>query len=130
MKVRLFGKNGQVGWELQRSLAPLGEVIALDRHSSAHCGDLNDLAGLRLSEMAQGFDPVGEVVDWVHFQCVTFELLVGRQIFGRNRIACDNAIPMLVRLTKACAHGAEHKTLEYVNESFGRFAECLKKLAG
>jgi dTDP-4-dehydrorhamnose reductase len=24
------GKNGQVGWELQRSLAPLGEVIALD----------------------------------------------------------------------------------------------------
>lgn len=24
----LFGRNGQVGWELQRSLAPLGEVIA------------------------------------------------------------------------------------------------------
>lgn len=47
MKILLFGKNGQVGWELQRSLAPLGEVIALDRHSSAHCGDLSDLAGLR-----------------------------------------------------------------------------------
>ena len=31
MKILLFGKNGQVGWELQRSLAPLGEVIALDR---------------------------------------------------------------------------------------------------
>ena len=30
MKILLFGKNGQVGWELQRSLAPLGEVIALD----------------------------------------------------------------------------------------------------
>ena len=30
MKVLLLGKNGQVGWELQRALAPLGEVIALD----------------------------------------------------------------------------------------------------
>jgi dTDP-4-dehydrorhamnose reductase len=40
MKILLFGKNGQVGWELQRSLAPLGEVIALDRHSSEYCGDL------------------------------------------------------------------------------------------
>jgi dTDP-4-dehydrorhamnose reductase len=30
MKTLLLGKNGQVGWELQRSLAPLGELIALD----------------------------------------------------------------------------------------------------
>ncbi len=29
MKILLFGCNGQVGWELQRSLAPLGEVLAL-----------------------------------------------------------------------------------------------------
>jgi dTDP-4-dehydrorhamnose reductase len=41
MKILLLGKNGQVGWELQRSLAPLGEVLALDRHSSEHCGDLS-----------------------------------------------------------------------------------------
>jgi dTDP-4-dehydrorhamnose reductase len=40
MKILLLGKNGQVGWELQRSLAPLGEVIALDRHSTEGCGDL------------------------------------------------------------------------------------------
>lgn len=30
MKVLLLGKNGQVGWELNRSLQPLGEIIALD----------------------------------------------------------------------------------------------------
>lgn len=30
MKVLLLGKNGQVGWELQRSLATLGELTALD----------------------------------------------------------------------------------------------------
>ena len=46
MKLLLFGKNGQVGWELQRSLAPLGEVIALDRHSTNHCGDVSNLPGL------------------------------------------------------------------------------------
>ena len=31
MKILLTGKNGQVGWELARALAPLGEVVALDR---------------------------------------------------------------------------------------------------
>jgi dTDP-4-dehydrorhamnose reductase len=46
MKILLLGKNGQVGWELQRSLAPLGELIALDRHSVGQCGDLSNLAGL------------------------------------------------------------------------------------
>ena len=46
MKILLLGKNGQVGWELQRSLAPLGELIALDRHSTEFCGDLSNLAGL------------------------------------------------------------------------------------
>jgi dTDP-4-dehydrorhamnose reductase len=30
MKIVLFGKNGQLGWELQRTLAPLGKVISFD----------------------------------------------------------------------------------------------------
>ncbi len=34
MKILLFGKNGQVGWELNRSLQPLGEIIALDREDA------------------------------------------------------------------------------------------------
>lgn len=34
MKILLLGKNGQVGWELQRALAPLGDVIALDFDSA------------------------------------------------------------------------------------------------
>lgn len=43
----MFGKGGQVGWELQRSLAPLGELIALDVDSQQQCGDftrLDDIA--------------------------------------------------------------------------------------
>ena len=55
MKILLLGKNGQVGWELQRSLAPLGELIALDRHSTAAdggCGDLSQLDALRQTVLA------------------------------------------------------------------------------
>jgi dTDP-4-dehydrorhamnose reductase len=51
----LLGKNGQVGWELQRSLAPLGELLALDRHSTSHCGDLSNLEGL--AETVRVFKP-------------------------------------------------------------------------
>jgi dTDP-4-dehydrorhamnose reductase len=43
VKILLFGRNGQVGWELQRSLAPLGEVIALGSASDGQlCGDFHD----------------------------------------------------------------------------------------
>ena len=46
MKILLLGASGQVGWELQRSLAPLGELIAPERHSTELCGDLANLLGL------------------------------------------------------------------------------------
>ncbi|HPR45369.1 MAG TPA: dTDP-4-dehydrorhamnose reductase [Ottowia sp.] len=47
MKILLLGKNGQVGWELQRSLAPLGELVALDRQGAPGLvGDVSDLDGL------------------------------------------------------------------------------------
>jgi dTDP-4-dehydrorhamnose reductase len=31
LRILLTGRNGQVGWELERALAPLGEVVATDR---------------------------------------------------------------------------------------------------
>ena len=46
MKLLLFGKGGQLGWELQRSLAPLGEVVALDFDSGDLCGSFTDPEGL------------------------------------------------------------------------------------
>jgi dTDP-4-dehydrorhamnose reductase len=40
VKILLFGRNGQVGWELQRSLAPLGELVALGSGTEdGLCGD-------------------------------------------------------------------------------------------
>lgn len=46
MDILLFGKNGQVGWELQRALAPLGNLIVVDRHSRDYCGDFGNPAGI------------------------------------------------------------------------------------
>lgn len=46
LKILLFGKGGQVGWELQRSLAPLGELVALDADSRDLCGDFTNLEGI------------------------------------------------------------------------------------
>ena len=43
MKILLIGSNGQVGWELARTLLPLGEVVALNREQA----DLTDLETLR-----------------------------------------------------------------------------------
>ena len=39
-RILLVGTLGQVGWELRRSLAPLGEVIAVGRQSAPHALDL------------------------------------------------------------------------------------------
>ena len=45
MKIALYGPDGQVGWALQRALAPLGELVSLPRAGCLHdgqwlCGDL------------------------------------------------------------------------------------------
>lgn len=48
MKILLLGKNGQVGWELQRALQPLGHVIALDRsvNEDGFCGDVANFTAI------------------------------------------------------------------------------------
>lgn len=46
MHILLFGKNGQVGWELQRALAPLGRITAVDFDSADYCGDFSNPAGV------------------------------------------------------------------------------------
>jgi dTDP-4-dehydrorhamnose reductase len=46
MKILLLGCDGQVGWELQRALQPLGEVLALDFQSRDLAADFSRPAAL------------------------------------------------------------------------------------
>jgi dTDP-4-dehydrorhamnose reductase len=46
MKILLFGAGGQVGWELQRSLQPLGEVLALGSRDARFAADFSAPASL------------------------------------------------------------------------------------
>lgn len=55
MKILLLGKDGQLGWELQRSLAVLGQVLALSSRSHEYCGDLTNLQGV--AETVRTFAP-------------------------------------------------------------------------
>lgn len=50
MKILLTGKNGQVGFELQRALAPLGEIVAVDQ---ADCNLADESAIRRLMGATQ-----------------------------------------------------------------------------
>ena len=43
MRILLLGKTGQLGWELQRTIAPLGEIYALGPEE-LNLTDLDDLA--------------------------------------------------------------------------------------
>lgn len=46
MNILLFGKNGQLGWELQRSLAPLGALTCLATDSTDYCADFTNPDGV------------------------------------------------------------------------------------
>jgi dTDP-4-dehydrorhamnose reductase len=46
LTILLFGCNGQVGSELQKTLQPLGKVVALDVNSSEFCGDFTKLEAI------------------------------------------------------------------------------------
>jgi dTDP-4-dehydrorhamnose reductase len=52
MKILLFGKDGQVGWELQRALAPLGEVVAVDHDSTELHGNFSQPEALAATVQA------------------------------------------------------------------------------
>lgn len=55
MKILLFGKNGQLGWELRRSLAPLGELVALGSSGEAWPCDFREPA--RLADTVRALRP-------------------------------------------------------------------------
>jgi dTDP-4-dehydrorhamnose reductase len=58
MKILLLGANGQLGWQLRRSLGAVGDVTALHRASAPLCGDLAQPEGLARTIEAVGPDVI------------------------------------------------------------------------
>lgn len=58
MKILLLGREGQVAWELRRTLAPLGELVAVDRRTPGLTTDLTDMDSVRRAIRTVGPDLV------------------------------------------------------------------------
>lgn len=113
MKILLLGKNGQVGWELQRSLAPLGEVVALDRHSRDWCGDLENLEGL--ADTVRGLAP-GVIVNAAAYTAVDRAEQEGEKLAQRINV---QAPAVLAREAKALGAWLIHYSTDYVFDGQG-----------
>ncbi|TRO30659.1 dTDP-4-dehydrorhamnose reductase [Pseudomonas putida] len=107
MRVLLLGKDGQVGWELQRSLAPLGQVLALSSRSQAHCGDLTNLSGL--AETVRSFAP-DVIVNAAAYTAVDKAESEREQAFKVNA----EAVGVLARAAAECGALLVHYSTDYV----------------
>ena len=112
MKILLLGKNGQVGWELQRSLLPLGEVIALDRASAPLCGDLLRPQALAETVRAVAPDVIVNAAAYTAVDKAESEPEAARRINAE-------AVGVLAREAKALGAWLLHYSTDYVFDGSG-----------
>lgn len=111
-KILLLGKNGQLGWELQRALAPLGTLIALDRHSSDGCGDLTDLDGLAATVHALRPDAIVNAAAYTAVDKAESDADTARRVNAE-------APAVLARAAQACGAWLVHYSTDYVFDGEG-----------
>ena len=84
MKILLFGCNGQVGWELQRSLSVLGNVVALGSRTALNpdglCGDFTDREGLTATVERVQADVIVNAAAYTAVDKAQSETALSRQI--------------------------------------------------
>jgi dTDP-4-dehydrorhamnose reductase len=113
MTTLLLGKNGQVGWELQRSLAPLGPLIALDRHGAdGLCGDLGDPHGLAATVRALRPQVIVNAAAYTAVDKAESEADLARRINAQAPAA-------LAREAAACGALLVHYSSDYVFDGSG-----------
>ena len=114
MKVLLLGKNGQLGWELQRSLAPLGELVALDRQGAPGlCGDLGEPDGLAATVRALRPDVILNAAAYTAVDRAESEPDLARRINA-------HAPAVLAREAAACGALLLHYRTDYVFHGHGQ----------
>jgi len=103
MKILLIGKNGQVGQELQRTLLPQGELVALGREEL----DLCDISAVKQVLASQAADVI------VNASAYT---AVDRAESDEATAVAVNASAVGAMAEYACAHGAllVHFSTDYV----------------
>ena len=113
MKILLLGKSGQLGWELQRALAPLGELVALDRDSPAPLSaDLSQPESLAATVRAVAPDVIVNAAAYTAVDKAESEPALAR--------AVNAAAPgALAREAAACGAWLVHYSTDYVFDGSG-----------
>lgn len=113
MKILLLGKNGQVGWEAQRALAPLGELVALDRHGSdGLCGDLEQVDALADTVRRLAPDVIVNAAAYTAVDKAEHEV-------ARAQVINAGAVAMLAQQAFAVGALLVHYSTDYVFDGSG-----------
>lgn len=112
MKILLLGKGGQVGWELQRALAPLGELVALGTQSQDLAADFRQPEALAATVQAVRPDVIVNAAAYTAVDKAENEPAVAAAI---------NAVAPGVLAREAAALGATllHYSTDYVFDGSG-----------
>ena len=112
MIILLFGKGGQVGWELQRSLSPLGKLVALGTDSQDLCGDFTDLDGIAETVRSVQPDIIVNAAAYTAVDKAESESDLCRKINAM-------APAILAREAKSCGSWLIHYSTDYVFDGSG-----------
>jgi dTDP-4-dehydrorhamnose reductase len=113
LKVLLFGKNGQVGWELQRALAPVADIVALDQADDAPlCGNLVNVE--RVAEVVRTLRPAAIVNAAAH---TAVDKAEGEPQLARAINATGPAA--LAHAAQECGAWLVHYSTDYVFDGSG-----------
>lgn len=109
MKLLLLGKTGQLGWELQRALAPLGTLVALDRHEG---GDLSDNDRLAATVQRVAPDVIVNAAAYTAVDKAESDAAAARQINAA-------AVGLLAAQARATGALLVHYSTDYVFDGSG-----------
>lgn len=113
MKLLLLGPNGQVGWELRRSLSPLGSVLAADRSvDSSPAGDLEQVESLHETLRREQPDVI------INAAAYTAVDLAEREV-ARARLINATAVGTLAEAAAASGAWLIHYSTDYVFDGSG-----------
>ena len=112
MKILLLGCDGQVGWELQRSLQPLGEVLALDFQSREYAADFSQPGTLAATVAAAKPDLIVNAAAHTAVDKAESEPALAQAINA-------DAPGVLARSAAACGAWLVHYSTDYVFDGTG-----------